>query len=182
MTSSHGLFQVKRKLSFSVHMKFNMYNYRFKTLYKNTFISIIKNHNTDQPTTPGPGPTFASVDGMRTCEIIWTTPSSASMSSTCIVATLLRSVWLSEEKREAIWLSPMTKAHSPTEKSKEQRDNIKTPPKTSIAQRLWTDLGRSVGVTAVTPLVWLNRFTSAQPSHLPQQPCNQKDTHLEIHK
>ena len=48
-----------------------------------------------------------------------------------------------------------------------QRDNIKTPPKTytTITQRLRTDLGRSVRVTAVTPLVWLNRFTSAQPSH-----------------
>ena len=37
--------------------------------------------------------------------------------------------------------------------------------KTSITQWLRTDLGRSVGVTAVTQLVWLNRFTSAQPSH-----------------
>ena len=52
-----------------------------------------------------------------------------------------------------------------TEKSKKQRDNIKRPPKTSITQQLRTDLGRSVGVTAVTQLVWLNRFTSAQPSH-----------------
>ena len=34
----------------------------------------------------------------------------------------------------------------------------KTPPKTSITQRLRTDLGRSVGVTAVTPLVCLNRL------------------------
>ena len=50
-------------------------------------------------------------------------------------------------------------------KSKKQRDNTKTPPKTSITQRLRNDLGRSVVVTAVTPLVWLNRFTSAQPSH-----------------
>ena len=46
-----------------------------------------------------------------------------------------------------------------------QRDNIKTPPQTLITQLLRTDLGRSVGVTAVTQLVWLNRFTSAQPSH-----------------
>ena len=58
-----------------------------------------------------------------------------------------------EEKKEAMWLSPMTKAPSYTEKSKKQRDNIKTPPKTLITQRLRTDLGRSVGVTAVTPLV-----------------------------
>ena len=46
-------------------------------------------------------------------------------------------------------LSPMTNALTLTEKSKKQRDNIKTPPKSSITQRLWTDLGRSVGETAV---------------------------------
>ena len=69
------------------------------------------------------------------------------------------------EKKEEIRLSPMTKALTTIEKSKKQRDNIKTPPKTFITQRLRTDLGRSVGVTAVTPLVWLNRFRNAQPSH-----------------
>ena len=58
----------------------------------------------------------------------------------------------------------MTKASSPTEKSKKQRDTIKTPPKILITQRLRTDLGRSVGVTTVTPLVRLKRYTSAQPS------------------
>ena len=42
----------------------------------------------------------------------------------------------------------------------------KTPQKTSIKQLLRTDLGRSVGVITVTSLVWLNRFTSAQPSNL----------------
>ena len=36
-----------------------------------------------------------------------------------------------------------------------------------------TDLRLSVGVTAVTPMVWLNRFTSAQPSHSLQKKCNQ---------
>ena len=41
----------------------------------------------------------------------------------------------------------MTKAPTPTEKSKKQRNNIKTPPKISITQRLRTDLGRSAGVT-----------------------------------
>ena len=51
----------------------------------------------------------------------------------------------------------MTKAPTPTEKSKKQRDNTKTPPKTSITQRLRADLGRSVGVTIATQLVWLNR-------------------------
>ena len=38
----------------------------------------------------------------------------------------------------------MTKAPTPTEKSKKHCDNIKTPPKSSITQRLRTDLGRSV--------------------------------------
>ena len=40
-----------------------------------------------------------------------------------------------------------------------------------------TDLGRSVGVTIATQLVWLTWFTGPT-SHSPQQPCNQKDTHL----
>ena len=59
-----------------------------------------------------------------------------------------------------IWLSPRTKTPTHTVKSKKQRDNTKTPPKTSIKQRLRTDLGRLVGVTTATPLVWLNRFTT----------------------
>ena len=54
-----------------------------------------------------------------------------------------------------------------------------TPQKSSIKQRLRTDLGRSVGVTTATQLVLLTWFTG-QPSHSPQQPCNQKDTHLKI--
>ena len=54
----------------------------------------------------------------------------------------------------------MTKTPTPTDQSKKQRDNIKSPPKTLITQLLRTDLGRSVGVTAVTQLLWLNRFTS----------------------
>ena len=70
-----------------------------------------------------------------------------------------------KEKKEEIWLSPVTKTPTPTEQSKKQRDNIKNATKnfdyTTIADRL----GRSVGVTAVTQLVWLNRFTSAQHSH-----------------
>ena len=43
----------------------------------------------------------------------------------------------------------MTKAPTLTEKSTKQRDNLKTPPKTSITQRLRTDLGRSVGITVL---------------------------------
>ena len=46
------------------------------------------------------------------------------------------------EKKEEIWLSPVTKTPTPTEQSKKQRDNIKTPPKTLITQLLRTDLGR----------------------------------------
>ena len=53
----------------------------------------------------------------------------------------------------------MTKAPTLIEKSKKQIYNIKNATKTSITQRLWTDLGRSVEVAAVTPLVWLNQFT-----------------------
>ena len=66
------------------------------------------------------------------------------------------------EKKKEIWLSPMTKAPTPTEKSKRQRDNTKKPPNTSITQRLRTDIGRSVGVTKATKLLWLNRFTGFQ--------------------
>ena len=69
------------------------------------------------------------------------------------------------EKREEIWLIPMTKAHTPKEKSKKQPINTKTQPKTSISQRLRTDLGRSVGVTIATQLVCLNRLMGSQTSH-----------------
>ena len=57
----------------------------------------------------------------------------------------------------------MTKAPTPTEK-KQQISNVPTQKtqKTSITQQLRTDLGRSVGVTAVTQLVWLNRLTKSQ--------------------
>ena len=51
-----------------------------------------------------------------------------------------------------------------------------------LTQRLRTDLGRSVGVTKATQLVWLNRFTGSQPSNLPHKLWNQKDTQLEICK
>ena len=74
----------------------------------------------------------------------------------------------------------MTKVPEPTEKSKIQRYNTKNATKTSITQRFRTDLGRSVEVTTATPLVCFNRFTRAQPSELPQQRCNQKDTHKAI--
>ena len=50
----------------------------------------------------------------------------------------------------------MTKAPTPTEMSKGQSDSAT---KSSIKQRLRTDLGRSVGVTTATQLVWLTWFT-----------------------
>ena len=59
----------------------------------------------------------------------------------------------------------MTKPPTPAEKSKKQRDNTKTQSKASITQPLQTNLGRSVGVTTGTQLVWLNRLTESQPSH-----------------
>ena len=70
-----------------------------------------------------------------------------------------------KRKKEESWLSPMTKAPPPTQNSKKQSDNTKTPPKFSMAQRLLTDLGWSVGVTTATRLVGLNRFAWYQPSH-----------------
>ena len=65
-----------------------------------------------------------------------------------------------QDKKEEIWLSPMTKAPTPTEMSKGQSDNTNNATKSSIKQRLRTDLGRSVRVTTATQLVWLTWFTS----------------------
>ena len=65
----------------------------------------------------------------------------------------------------------MTKAPTPTEKSKKQHENTKMPPKNLITQRLRTELEQSVGVTTATQLVWSNQFTGFQPSHLRQKPC-----------
>ena len=79
--------------------------------------------------------------------------------------TIICPVWRRAYKKEEIWLGPITKAPTPTEKSKKQRGHTKTPPKFSITQRLRTDIRRSVGVTTATPLVWLKWFTSAKPSH-----------------
>ena len=54
----------------------------------------------------------------------------------------------------------MTKAPTPTEMSKGPKVTKQTTPqKSSIKQRLRTDLGRSVGVTTATQLVWLTWFT-----------------------
>ena len=53
--------------------------------------------------------------------------------------------------------------------------------KMSIIQRLRADLGRPVGVTAATPLVWLNSVFERSTSHLTATAVllkNQKNTHL----
>ena len=71
----------------------------------------------------------------------------------------------------------MTKDPTPTEMSKGQSDKTNNATKSSITQRLRTDLGRSVGVTTATQLVWLTGLR-AQPSHCPQEPCNQKGTQI----
>ena len=73
----------------------------------------------------------------------------------------------------------MTKAPTPTENKKNQRDNTKTPQKIWITQRLRTDLGRSVGVTIATQLMWLNRLTGSQPSHS-QQLHIIEDTNMQV--
>ena len=69
-----------------------------------------------------------------------------------------------------LWQTPLYQQKSQTQTS---------PPKSSIKQRLWTDLGRSVGVTTAIQLVLLTGLR-AQPFHSQQQPCNQNDTHLNI--
>ena len=65
------------------------------------------------------------------------------------------------EKKEEIWLVPMTEAPKPIEKSNKQRGNTKTPSKTSITQRLRTvSLGKDSH-----PIVVVNQFTGSQTSH-----------------
>ena len=50
----------------------------------------------------------------------------------------------------------------PLHQQKRQKGKVTTqttPQKSSITQRLWTDLGRSVGVATATRLVWFTWFT-----------------------
>ena len=77
-----------------------------------------------------------------------------------------------KDKRKENWLSPMTKAPTPIEMSKGQRDNNKNATKMFDYTTMLTDLGRLVGVVIATQLVWLTGVR-AQSSHSPQQPCNQ---------
>ena len=48
----------------------------------------------------------------------------------------------------------MTKAPTPTDKAKKQHENTKIPPKSSITERLRTDLRRSVGVKMNNEKAW----------------------------
>ena len=69
----------------------------------------------------------------------------------------------------------MPKAPALTEMSKGQSDNTNNATKSSFTQRLWTDLGRSVGVTTATQPVWLTVLQGPH-SHSPQQLCKSRIT------
>ena len=106
-------------------------------------------------------------------------------SSFHIVSILDIAIYSKRKKKEKRKRSDSVLWQKPFHRQKNPKSNVttqRTPPKTSITQRLRTDLGRSAGVTIATQLVWLNHFTGSQPSYLPQKPCNQKDTHLKICK
>ena len=83
----------------------------------------------------------------------------------CTIIFLYRCSHTNKEKKKEIWLSPMTKTPITTANSKTNGQH-KTPPKTSITQRLRTDLGRSVVVAIVIQLVWLNRFPTNHKSRV----------------
>ena len=59
----------------------------------------------------------------------------------------------------------MTKAPTPTEMSKGQVTTQTTSQKSSIKQRLRTELGRSVGVTKATQLVSLTGLRAHLPTN-----------------
>ena len=73
-------------------------------------------------------------------------------------------LWQFSREKEEIWLSPMTEALTPTEKSKKQRDNTKNATKnfdyTTIADRLrtvsWGNDSHSAGV--VKPVYGIPTF------------------------
>ena len=68
----------------------------------------------------------------------------------------------------------MTKSYDkkPIHQQKCQKGKVTTqttPQKSSIKQQLRTDLGRSVGVTTATQLVWFTKVLQGPPSHSSQQ-------------
>ena len=98
---------------------------------------------------------------------------------------ILRAVRLSNKllgqvygKRRRILTQSFDKSPYTNRKVKRAKSQHKTkPPKSSITQRLRTDLGRWIGVSTATQLVWFTGLR-AQPSNSPQQPCDQDGTHL----
>ena len=98
--------------------------------------------------------------------------------SQCLLPSLCFSGW-SGDRKEEILLSPMTKAHTPTEMSKGQSHNTNSATKnfdyTATVNRLrtvsWSNYSHPAGV--------VNRFTGP-PSHSLEQPSNQKDTYLKL--
>ena len=93
-----------------------------------------------------------------------------------------RKQYLLKEKRKRSDLVLWQKPPTPTEQSKKQRDNIKTPPKTLITQLLRTDLGRSVGVTAVTQLVWLKGTIRNVTTLYTYQPNRSEEIHYQAYE
>ena len=71
----------------------------------------------------------------------------------------------------------MTKAPTPTEMSKGQSDNTNNATKKSIKQRLRTDLGRSVGVTTATQLVWLTGLRAHLPTNRNSRLIKRRNKH-----
>ena len=74
--------------------------------------------------------------------------------SLCICTSRIWFVWQNLDKKEEIWLNPLTKFPTPLENWK-RSNKTNTPSKCSITQWLSSDLGLSVGVTTTTHQVWL---------------------------
>ena len=97
-------------------------------------------------------------------------------SFTHLQVEIARAYSVYKNKKEEIWPSPMTKAPIPTEMSKGKVATQTTPQKSSIKQQLRTDLGRSVGVTTATQLVWLTGLRAHLPT--PRNSREIKSTHI----
>ena len=80
---------------------------------------------------------------------------------------------------EEILLRPIIKAPTPTDKSKKQTWQHKNATKNTSIEDWLRKVSWNNDSHPTIP-VWLNQFTGSQPSHLPQNLCNQKDTHLNI--
>ena len=93
--------------------------------------------------------------------------------------TCQRLVWCTIKKGRDLTQS-YDKSPTPTEKFQKATWKHKNATKNSITQRLRTDLGRSVGVTIATQLVWLNQLKGSQPSHSPQQLCDRGHKHAGV--